>query len=223
MHLQFARYMMWYYCVVSMTHFLLCKIVYYVILQCSRGDLQFPFCKLFYALVHCNTEDLQFHWKSCISGYCSKELVICIFEWGHYIIHNCSTELVTINLQGARCIIASQHWWLAIWTVEIVLCGIVVLHCKLFNKRKKIYKFSLFLYMNSHISVIWHYNTSQSGGFAWWLVLQFADVFQADQAGCCYNFCNWNKSTIKMLTTEQPFRQLHCDCTAETSLVGQKR
>jgi hypothetical protein len=62
---------------------------------------------------------------------------------------------------------------------------------------------------------------------AHWLRQQFADSFKADQADHCFEYkfiiLKLQQSSIKTLTTEQPFTDLHCDCRAETWLVGQQR
>ena len=62
---------------------------------------------------------------------------------------------------------------------------------------------------------------------AQWLHPQFADSSPTDKAGHYFEWI-WQLLKVKqlmqpILITEQPFRHVHCDCTAETRLVGQQR
>jgi hypothetical protein len=129
--------------------------------------------------------------------------------------------LANCMVQVTLCDTAVWNCWLEICTVEIILRGTVVQHCKFFRKIKT-YKFSLsfYTYFQTCLPFQWsggeilakrEDSHSESSHI---LPIHFKQSRLTALLSRHFDFWNWNKSIIKTLTKEQPFTNLHSDCTA---------
>jgi hypothetical protein len=180
------------------------------------------------------------HWRLAI---CTVQVTLygisvqnCCLQFTRCKLHYKLLQYKTVGLQFARCKL--HYTVLHYGTVDLQFALWKLYHAALWGRtvnffEKKIYIYNLALSFYTRVQKCLQFQWCGGEIVAKWddshresshsLPIHFKQIRLTALLSRNFDFWNRSKSPIETLTTEQSFRHLHGDCTAETWLGGQQR